>query len=98
MRRFAPSQSDLFTEPPAPVAPPERPPLAELADLLARLRLAQRLPWPDAAAAMAEELRALGLARLTGEEGGRLAAAIMVETERLFTAAEQDAGNVPAPP
>ena len=37
---------------------------------------------------MAEERRALGLARLAGPEGERLAAAILEETERLFVAAE----------
>ena len=57
MRRFAPSQADLFA----------------------------------AAATMAEERRALGLARLAGPEGEQLAAAILQETERLLTAAEQDA-------
>jgi hypothetical protein len=38
---------------------------------------------------MAEERRALGLARLAGPEGERLAAAILEETERLFTEAER---------
>ena len=54
MRRFAPSQTDLFAPAAAPQALPARAPLAELADLLASLRGTERLPWPDAAAAMAE--------------------------------------------
>jgi len=47
---------------------------------------------------MAEEYRVLGLARLAGAEGTRLAAAIMAETERLFAAAEQDAVRLAAAP
>lgn len=90
MSRFARSQADLFTPAVRTPAVPERPPLAELTDLLAGLREAERLPWPDAAAAMAEERRALGLARLAGSEGARLAAAILQETERLLAAADQD--------
>ena len=90
MRRFAPSQSDLFAPTATPAAVPTHAPLAELAKLLGSLRVAERLPWPDAAATMAEEQRALGLARLAGEEGERLAAAILEETERLLAAAEQD--------
>jgi hypothetical protein len=86
MRRFAPSQTDLFApDIPVPVAP-ARDPLAELAELLDVLRDAECLPWPDAAATMAEERRALGLARLAGAEGERLAAAILLETERLLAA------------
>ena len=91
MRRFAPSQAELFA-PAAPIAPPVRPtdpPLVELSALLARLRASERLPWPDAAATMAEELHVLGLARLAGAEGKQLAAAILDETERLLAAAEQ---------
>ena len=86
MRRFAPNQADLFA--PAAIAEvvPTRAPLVELADLLATLRAAERLPWPDAAATMAEERRALGLARLAGAEGEKLAAAILEETERLLAA------------
>jgi hypothetical protein len=91
MRRFAPSQSDLFASTATPVTVPTRAPLAELAELLGNLRSAERLPWPDAAATMAEERRALGLARLAGADGERLAAAILQETERLLAAAEQDA-------
>lgn len=41
--------------------------------------------------AMAEEQRYLGLARLAGAEGKRLAASIMDETERLFAAADRQA-------
>jgi hypothetical protein len=89
--RFAPSQADLFASTPTPATVPTRAPVAELAELLGSLRAAERLPWPDAAATMAEERRALGLARLAGAEGERLAAAILQETERLLTAAEQDA-------
>ena len=86
MRRFAPSQTDLFApDVPVPVAP-VRDPLAELAELLDVLRDAECLPWPDAAAAMAEERRALGLARAEGE---RLAAAILLETERLLAATDR---------
>jgi len=91
MRRFAPSQDDLFTATATPASMPSRAPLAELAELLRSLRAAERLPWPDAAATMAEERRALGLARLAGAEGERLASAILHETERLLAAAEQDA-------
>ena len=98
MRRFAPNQTDLFA-PPAPTpAPPARPPLDELTELLADLRVADRLPWPDLPAAMAAEYRVLGLARLAGDEGARLATAILDETERLFAAAETEAtraANIP---
>ena len=98
MRRFAPSQTDLFAPAAVPEVTPGRAPLVELADLLAELRAAERLPWPDAAAAMAEEHRALGLARLAGAEGERLAAAILEETERLFCAAERDDMHAPITP
>lgn len=91
MSRFAHSQPDLFAPAPRAPAAPERAPLDELADLLAVLRAADRLPWPDVATAMAEERRAYSLGRLAGAEGARLATAIMEETERLFTAAEQEA-------
>jgi hypothetical protein len=37
---------------------------------------------------MAEELRALGLARRAGPEGEALAAAILAETERLLAATD----------
>jgi hypothetical protein len=87
MSRVASRQSDMFA---AVAAPPalELDPMAELLALLDRLRKAERLPWPDAAGAMAEERRALGLARLAGSEGERLAAAILDETERLLGAAD----------
>ncbi len=88
MNRVVPTQPDLFAPAAQPSATPELDPLAELTALLAMLRAADRLPWPDAAATMAEERRALGLARLAGAEGERLAAAILEETERLFAAAE----------
>lgn len=89
MNRVVPTQPDLFTPPAETSATPEVDPLAELSAMLAMLRAAERLPWPDAAATMAEERRALGLARLAGAEGERLAAAILEETERLFATAEQ---------
>jgi len=98
MHRFGPSQPDLFASATTRAAAPASAPLAELAALLATLRAAERLPWPDAAAAMAEERRALGLARLAGAEGERLAAAILQETERLFAASEQNAALAPAAP
>ena len=100
MPRFAPSQPDLFapTAAPAPEPPPPaRPPLDELADLLAELRAAERLPWPDLTVAMAVEQHYLGLARVAGPEGQKLAAAIMDEAERLFAADEQEAANKYAP-
>ena len=96
MLRFGPSQPDLFTPAVTPPAAPAREPMIELTELLAGLRAAKHLPWPDAAAAMAEERRALGLARLAGPEGVRLAAAILQETERLLAATEQD-GPLHAP-
>ena len=67
MTRFAPLQPDLF----APFAEPEPQcdPLAEIESLLRRLRAAERMPWADDAGAMAEELRALGLARSAGPAG-----------------------------
>ena len=96
MPRFAPGQADLFApavesapDPP----PPTRPPLDELADLLAELRAAERLPWPSLSVAMAVEQRYLGLARIAGAEGQKLAAAIMDEAERLFAADEREAVN-----
>jgi hypothetical protein len=95
MRRFVPDQTDLFApsaSPPA-AAEPARPPLEELAELLADLRVAESLPWPDLPAAMAAEYRVIGLARLAGDEGARLATAILDETERLFSAAEQETAH-----
>ena len=98
MTRFAPGQADLFAPArpdlfagPVPPAPPERPPLEQLAEVLAFLRAAQRLPSPDVPTAMAEEQRVLGLARLAGADGERLATLIMDESERLFAAAEREA-------
>ena len=96
MRRFAPAQPDLFgpAQPDMFTPPPEESktePLEELAAMLDVLRGAERLPWPDAAAAMAEEHRVLGLARLAGPEGQRVAAAILEETERLFSTTERAA-------
>ena len=95
MPRFAASQPDLFAPAPAPATqgPPARSPLDELNELLAQLRVADRSPWPDLPAAMAAEYRVLGLARLAGNEGARLATAILDETERLFAAAEQEAAQ-----
>ena len=86
MSRFA-AQPDLFVAPQAP-EPPAEDPLAELQALLARLRGSETLPWPDAAGAMAEELRALGLARRAGPDGDALARAILAETERLLSATD----------
>lgn len=83
MSRVAFSQTDLF----APTRPAEAvriDPLAELQGLLARVTRAETLPWPDAAATMAEERRALSLARMAGPEGERLAGAILEQTERLL--------------
>jgi hypothetical protein len=100
MPRFAPSQPDLFvpTATPAPEPPPPtRSPLDELADLLAELRAADRLPWPNLTVAAAVEQRYLGLARIAGAEGQKLAAAIMDEAERLFAADEREAANRYAP-
>lgn len=99
MPRFAPTQPDLFAPAAVPqeAPPPTRPPLVELAALLAELRAAERLPWPDVTVAMAEEQRMLALARSAGAEGKALAAAIMDEIERLFAADEREAANVYAP-
>ena len=100
MPRFAPGQPDLFAPVAAPAPeppPPARPPLDELADLLAELRAAERLPWPNLSVAMAVEQRYLGLARIAGAEGQKLAAAIMDEAERLFAADEQEAAKRCAP-
>ena len=89
MTRFVPFQTDLFvTCSPAAAKAPAKEPLTELAEMLARLRQAERMPWPDAAGAMVEERRALGLAAMAGAEGGRLVTAILEETERLLSVAE----------
>ncbi len=69
---------------------PERPPLEQLTALLAMLRVAVRLPWPDVMTAMAEERHAYWLASQAGEQGAKLVAAIMDETERLLIAQEQE--------
>jgi hypothetical protein len=84
MTRFAPAQPDLFAHSAEPE--PQSDPIAELEALLARLRAAERMPWADAAGAMAEELHALALARSVGPAGEALAAAILQETERLLAA------------
>ena len=86
MTRFAP-HPDLFAPPPEQ-APPPADPLVELETLLARLRAAAHMPWPDAAGAMADELHAIGLARRAGPAGEALAAAILQETERLLAATD----------
>lgn len=91
MTRFAPHQPDLFAAPAEPAEPGSTQagdPVAELRALLARLRVADPMPWPDAAAAMAEEHHALGLARLAGAPGEALAAAILEQTERLLSATD----------
>jgi hypothetical protein len=89
---FAPVQPDLFvpSEPQARSAPLD--PVSELRALLDKVQSAAVLPWTDAAAAMVEEHRVLWLAQQGGDEGARLAAAIFVETERLFSAAELGLG------
>jgi hypothetical protein len=99
MSRFAPGQSDLFAPAasPEPPPPPARPPLEELAEILAKLRATEHLPWPSLSVAMAEEQHFLHLARMAGAEGKILAAAIMDESERLFAADEQAAANACAP-
>jgi hypothetical protein len=98
---------DLFSQAqhkPNPSAPPAAPPvpevapLDELAAILAMLVGADRMPWPDLPTTMAQELRVIGLARIAGPEGAKLASAIMVETERLFAAEEQKAFLPPAIP
>lgn len=81
MARVA-AQPDLFAPASAPSAE-ETAPLDELRAILARVRTAERLPFVDAAAAMAEELRIVGLGRRAGAEGAALAAAILDELERL---------------
>jgi len=82
------AQPDLFAPPPSPPPPPGPDPVAELTALLVLLRAAEHLPWPDAAATMAQEHRAIGLATIAGPEGAALAQAIMVETERLLAATD----------
>jgi hypothetical protein len=87
MSRFGP-QPDLFAREAPQGLPPAADPLAELDALLTRLRATRHMPWADAAAAMAGELHALGLARQAGAEGEALAAAILQETERLLATAQ----------
>lgn len=86
MHRFAARQSDLFDPAAEPQEEPD--PLVELGALLTRLRAATRMPWADAAGAMADEQYALGLARRAGAAGEAFVAAILRETERLLAAAE----------
>jgi len=89
MTRVAYRHDDLFAPARYPAAPiPETEPLTELQEMLAMLRTADVLPWPDAAATMAQERRALGLAKLAGEQGAELAAAILDQTERLLAATD----------
>jgi|ERR1035438_2569474 hypothetical protein len=94
MSRFAAQQSDLFASAPTRSVPVPAPPsidsIAELTQMLALARAADRLPWPDLSTAMEWEYRVLFLARQSGAEGQRLATAIMDETERLFAAQEQE--------
>lgn len=98
MSRFASGQPDLFAPAAVPEPPaPARPPLEELAEILAELRATKHLPWPNLSVAMAEEQRVLRLARMAGAEGQILAAAIMDESERLFAAGEQAAASAYAP-
>jgi hypothetical protein len=93
MSRFAPSQPDLFASAPSASVEPERPPLEQLAELLSVLRAAERLPWPDLSTAMAEEYRAISLGRRSGPEGEKVVSAILDETERLFSAEEQETAS-----
>ena len=82
MSRVA-AQPDLFAAPEsAPEPAPD--PIAALIEMRDRLAAAPAPPWPSLSAAMAEEYRALGLARAAGPEGAALAAAILEQTERLL--------------
>ena len=84
MSRLA-AQPDLFAAPePEPAPTPAPDPLAALAEMRDRLAAAPAPPWPNLSAAMAEEYRALALAREAGPEGAALAAAILQQTERLL--------------
>ncbi len=85
---FARAQPDLFARRVPEDAGPPVDAVGELQALLDKVRGASVLPWVDAATAMVEEHRALWLARQAGEHGAELAAAIFVETERLFSLAE----------
>ena len=84
---FPTAQGTLFAAPDGAVAVAIDP-IHELRALLDKLQNASELPWADAAAAMAEERRALWLAREAGPDGESLAASIFEHTERLFAAAE----------
>ena len=67
MSRFVAGQTGLFAPEAAPEPPrPARPPLEELADILAELRAAEHLPWPDLTLAMAAEQHVPRLARIAG--------------------------------
>ena len=104
MTRFAAQQPDLFAparlaEPPPPADPID--PIAELNAMLAQVKAADRPPWPHLTVAIEWEYRALFLARQSGEEGKRLATAIIDEDERLFSAqerAQMDGTYVPDDP
>ena len=96
MSQFAPGQPDLFAPPPPPPAAPEPPALEQLAALLAILKPATRMPWPDLKTATQAEYRVIALGSQSGEEGKKLATAISGEMERLFYTAEQ-AGLDPFP-
>jgi hypothetical protein len=76
--------------------PPGPPPLVQLEAMLADLRAADRLPWPDVSVALVEEQRMFALARRAGEEGMAMAARIEDQIERLFFEAEQEALNAAA--
>ncbi|HEV2364725.1 MAG TPA: hypothetical protein VGS12_11080 [Caulobacteraceae bacterium] len=82
-------QADLFA-----AAPPEPAtildPIAELVAMLQELRAAAAHPWTPLSEAMQREYRAQALGRLARPEGEELAAAIMVESERLFASGERD--------
>jgi hypothetical protein len=93
MTRFAPVQPDLFAPAELPLPPdePRKDPLTELRELLALVRGATELPWDGLSEAMQQELRALHLAKLSGDEGKALVQAIFQETERIFSTAEQAA-------
>lgn len=77
------TQPDLFAAPEPPPEPAPDP-LASLNEMLTRLAAAPAPPWPNLSAAMAEEYRALALAREAGPEGAALAQAILQQTERLL--------------
>ncbi len=88
MSRFRTRQPDLFAPPPEPEPPPGPEPVAELGDLLARLRAAELPPWRTVTAAIELELRTMWLGRSGGPECADLATAVLAEVERLFLAEE----------